>query len=202
MRLLLLWSAILAGVIAITLLVFVRGMGISARREPPAIEKRLARAGWRFLVPGDIRDATNPTPNTPDVLEAGLEHFADHCAICHANNGSGDTPIGRRIYPPAPDMRLPATQTLTDGELFYAIEEGIPFTGMPGWKTGTKEGALESWHLVRFIRHLPSVTPEELTRMEALNPRTPAEEARDREIEEFLRGGVRPTIKKGGHVHK
>jgi hypothetical protein len=31
-------------------------------------------------------------------------HWADHCAICHANNGSGDTEIGRNLYHKPPDL--------------------------------------------------------------------------------------------------
>ena len=201
MRRLLIWSAIVAGIALIVLLVFVRGMGISARRDPPAIEGRIAKTAWRFLIPGDIRRAGNPVPDSPEVLQRGLEHFADHCAVCHANNGSGDTPIGRRLYPPVPDLREPPSRDLTDGELFYAIEQGIPWTGMPGWTTGAAEGERESWELVRFIRHLPQLTSAELEQMERLNPKTGAELQRDREIEDFLRGS-KPPATKGGHVHK
>ncbi|HYN09771.1 MAG TPA: cytochrome c [Vicinamibacterales bacterium] len=202
MRRLLLLTVGMVALMAAVLLV-VRGRGISVHRTPSAIEERVARSAWRFLIPREVRDAANPVPNTHEVLRDGLEHFADHCAICHANNGSGDATIGRRIFPPAPDMRAPGTQSLTDGELFYAIEQGIPWTAMPGWRTGTPEGEQESWKLVRFIRHLPAVTPADLNDMERLNPRTPADDARDREIEEFLRGSksATPNTKKG-HTHK
>ena len=47
------------------------------------------------------------------------------CATCHGSNGSGHTTIGRNVYPKAPDMRLPATQNLTDGELYFTIANGI-----------------------------------------------------------------------------
>jgi hypothetical protein len=35
------------------------------------------------------------------VLDQALAHYADHCAIGHANNGSGDTEIGRARTLPA-----------------------------------------------------------------------------------------------------
>jgi mono/diheme cytochrome c family protein len=196
------WGAAILLLGVIVIVVFVRGSGITATREPWPLEERMAKAAWRLLIPRDIRDATNPVPDTPEVLTAGLEHFADHCAVCHGNNGSGDTTIGRRIFPRSPDMRAARTQNLTDGELFYAIERGIPWTAMPAWESGTPEGAEESWKLVRFIRHLPALTPDELTAMEKLNPKSAAEQARDREIEEFLKGSDAPTPKKPGHVHK
>ena len=202
MRRLILWTVglALAGLIAVV--VFVRGAGVTATRDPWPLEERVAKAGWRFLIPREIRDAANPAPATAEVIGVGLEHFADHCALCHGNDGSGDTTIGRRTFPRAPDMRAERTQSLTDGELFYAIERGIPWTAMPAWETGTPEGAAESWKLVRFIRHLPALTPDELTAMEKLNPKSAAELVRDRDIDEFLKGSGTATPKKGGHVHK
>jgi mono/diheme cytochrome c family protein len=201
MRRIVLWSAVLVTVVVSGLIVFVRGSGISVYRDPPALERQVAKRAWRFLVPQAAREAVNPAPDSPEVIKGGLEHFADHCAICHANNGTGDTVIGRRVYPPAPDFRESGTQSLTDGELFYAIEQGIPFTAMPGWANGTREGELESWHLVKFIRHLPALTADEIGQMERLNPRSPATDERDREIDDFLRGKS-SAPKKMEHRHK
>ena len=180
---------ILLSLAVLAAFVFLRGAGISTAADPWPGEERVARAAWRFLVPREIREATNPAANSPEVLRRGLEHWADHCAVCHANDGSGAGTIGRRTYPRVPDMRRPRTQNLTDGELFYAIEQGIPWTAMPGWSTGTPDGARDSWELVRFIRHLPTLTPAELTEMEKFNPRSPLQQNRDREIDDFLRGG-------------
>ena len=202
MRRLILWAVGIVFAGLFVAVVFVRGSGVTATREPWPPEERVAKAGWRFLIPREIRDATIPAPATAEVIAEGLEHFADHCAVCHGNDGSGDTTFGRRMFPRVPDMRAARTQSLTDGELFYAIERGIPWTAMPAWETGTPEGALESWKLVRFIRHLPALTPDELTAMEKLNPKSASELARDREIDEFLKGSGPATPKKGGHVHK
>ena len=85
-------------------------------------------------------------------------------------------------------MRLPATQTLSDGELFSIIERGVRLTGMPAWGTGTPEGVEQSWQLVHFIRHLPRLSAEEIAEMEALNPRSPAENRAEQDIERFLKG--------------
>lgn len=173
----------------------VRG-GISARVEPSALEVRIARTLRGWAIPGDARAAINPIPATPDVLEKGLAHFADHCAGCHANDGSGQTAMGRAMYPRAPDLRGPPSQHLTDGELFYIIENGVRLTGMPGW--GGPGTATGSWHLVHFIRHLPALTAEEQARMEALNPRSPAEWRALEQEDAFLRGEV-PAAPEPGH---
>ncbi len=46
--------------------------------------------------------------------------------------------MGRNMYPPAPDMRLAETQQMTDGELFYIIQNGVRLTGMPAWGSAWK----------------------------------------------------------------
>lgn len=56
------------------------------------------------------------------------------------------------------------------------------------WSTGTPDGERSSWELVLFIRHLPNLSAEELREMQELNPRSPAEERRQQEIDDFLSG--------------
>jgi mono/diheme cytochrome c family protein len=165
---------------------FLRG-GMSARTEPSGLEARLARKMRSMAIPADARSARNPLPRTAEVVAEGRAHFADHCASCHANDGSGATTLGRNLNPRAPDLRAPATQRLTDGELFFIIENGVRLTGMPAWGGEGHEEA--SWALVHFIRHLPSLGAEEKAEMERLNPRTAAEWRELQEDDAFLGEG-------------
>jgi mono/diheme cytochrome c family protein len=193
-------AALAVGVVGAGVVLLARG-GISARTEPSAVEARIARTLRGWAIPAHAREATNPIPASPRVLGAGLAHFADHCASCHGNDGSGGTALGRSLYPRAPDMRRAPTQELTDGELFYIIENGVRLTGMPAWGgPGTEEG---SWHLVHFIRHLPNLTVEEKARMEALNPKSPEEWRALEDEESFLRGeDPRFEPGHGAHSHR
>ena len=147
--------------------------GLSTREQPSGVETFIARTMRRLATPSAARSQANPVAVTPEVMDEALAHFADHCASCHANDGSGATEMGRSFYPPAPDMRAGGTKALTDGELFSIIEHGIRLTGMPAWGTGTPEGEQQSWALVHFIRRLPSLSAEDIARMEELNPRSP-----------------------------
>jgi mono/diheme cytochrome c family protein len=162
--------------------------GLSVHDEPSAVEALVARTVRGWATPSEVRSRTNPVAPTPTVLRQAREHWADHCATCHANDGSGDTAIGRGLYPRAPDMRAAETQELTDGELFWIIEHGIRLTGMPGWRDGTPEGERESWGLVHFVRHLPELTAAEVEEMEALNPRSADEWRQEEEARRFLAG--------------
>ena len=96
--------------------------------------------------------------------------------------------MGRGLSPRPPDMRLAPTQALTDGELFYIIEEGVRLTGMPGWSDGTAEGAQASWHLVQFIRRLPRLTDEEAAAIAARMPLSPADWRAREEERKYLAG--------------
>src|SRR5207249_1929050 len=97
------------------------------------------------------------------------------------------------LYPKAPDMRLPATQGLSDGELYYTIQNGIRLTGMPAWgQAGDNDEA--SWKLVQFIRHLPELTAEEEREMEKLNPKGPDDRKEEQEEDRFLEGSETPVI--------
>lgn len=163
--------------------------GVSAKDEPTAIEAFLARGLRRLATPSGLRAAQNPVPRTAEALASARAHFADHCASCHGNDGRGQTSMGRNLYPKSPDMTLSATQTLSDGEIFGIIENGIRLTGMPAWGNGTPESTKASWELVHLVRHFPKITPDELAEMAALNPKSRAEFEQEQAIDAFLKGG-------------
>ena len=148
--------------------------GLKSQPEPGVLETRVARAVRGFAIPGEVKARSNPIGTSADELKPGLEHFARYCAMCHGNDGSGQgAAIGRGLFPKPPDMRAEATQRLADGEIFYIIENGIRFTGMPAFGTGKPDpdGEKQAWQLVRFIRHLPGITPGEIDLMKSLNPK-------------------------------
>lgn len=182
------------------------GNGISARDRPSAAERTVARILRRAATPSALRDLNNPYPRTEAALEDGLAHFADHCAICHGNDGKAENFYGRNMFPPPPDM-TGETQELSDGEIYAVIENGVRLTGMPAFGDGSPNNE-SSWNLVHFIRHLPEITPGELQQMRALNPKSPAALAAEQEEREFLEGSgelpaatVSPSHDGHDHVH-
>jgi len=168
--------------------------GFSARDNPSWLESSVARKTRSMAVPSSAKNMKNPVPKTPENLKEAEEHWADHCAICHANNGSGSTPIGRNLYPKTPDMRKAETQSMADGELYYIIENGIRLSGMPAWGEGGDNDEA-SWKLVHFIRHLPQLTPEEEKHMESMNPKSPGEKQEEQQEQDFLNGQSEPAKK-------
>ena len=159
--------------------------GFSAREKPSALEAFLAEQARHVAVPDKAKELHNPVPYSEQVIEEARSHWADHCAYCHANDGSGDAEVGRNLYPPAPDMRQPKTQARTDGELYYTIENGIRLSGMPAWGNGGFNDE-DTWKLVYFIRHLPKMTAQEVEAMKKLNRQSPMELMEEQQEEDFL----------------
>ena len=186
---LVLGAFLLGLLIAASLMVRAVRYGFSAHDKPMAMEAFIAGRMRHWSVPADLHTMKNPVPLSPEVLSEAESHFADHCASCHGNDGKGQTEMGQHLYPKAPDMTLPETQTLSDGEIFATIENGVRMTGMPGWGEGTAESAYGSWTLVHFIRHLPKITAAETEEMKKMNPMTPAEMQDQQAEESFLEGG-------------
>jgi cytochrome c len=176
--------------------------GFSAKTEPHALEVFIARQIRHLAIPIETRNAPNPIPLNPDVIKESLAHFADHCALCHANDGSGETLIGKKVYPKAPDLRLADTQSMSDGEIFWVIHNGIRFTAMPAWGEGDPAEDKDSWKLVHFIRHLPQLTPKELDQMKTLNPKTQKDLEEEAAFSQFLQGDDSVAARTdSGHHH-
>jgi mono/diheme cytochrome c family protein len=196
--LILLVLVLIAG-FAVVVIASVFHSGLSARATPTMIERMMARDARHLAIPASAQTMKNPIPATAENLREARMHFADHCAICHGNDGGGDTMIGRGLYPKPPDLRAPETQKLSDGELFWVIENGVRFTGMPAFSNPGMQD--ESWKLVDFIRHLPQLTEEEKMEMEENNPKSPADRKEEQQEDDFLNGVAPPPKPESHHQH-
>jgi len=134
--------------------------GLSAEDPPGRVEQSVARRLVRLSIPSDARRQANPYASNGAAWRDAADHFSDHCAICHGRDGRSGTGIGGNMYPKAPDLGDPAIQRMSDGDLFYVIQNGVRWTGMPGWRD--EHSADDTWKLVSFIRHVPSLTDEEI----------------------------------------
>ncbi len=131
-----------------------------ASARPGTVETSLALRARNLAIPSDARQARNPFAGQKDAWREVLDHYAEHCEPCHAYDGRGGGEVGRNLNPRTPDMTQARTQQLTDGQLFYIIQNGVRWTGMPAWRRDhTTE---ESWRLVSFIRHIPALTSDEM----------------------------------------
>ena len=198
-RLILLILAVVFGLLAAAAVSILHD-GLSAKAQPSALETAIARTARKMAAPSSAHNQKNPVADSPAVQREARLHFADHCAICHGNDGSGDTMIGRGLYPKPPDLRANVTQNLSDGDIFWIIENGVRLTGMPAFSGGSEHGdADSSWKLVHFIRHLPALSAEEKLEMEKYNPKGPNDREEEQQENDFLNGGKPPSNSERHH---
>lgn len=106
------------------------------------IEPRRPGGGWMFVAlmvflsyPGDVARAQD--------VERGKAVYEKWCAQCHGETGAADGPAARYMLPRPRDFtkalyqaRTTASGELpTDADMLKAIDEGLPGSTMPGWKT-------------------------------------------------------------------
>jgi mono/diheme cytochrome c family protein len=153
--------AVLVAIVSIVLYTQVRAGGLAADAEPGHAERLIASRLVRLAIPADARQQQNPlSGDDKTIWRTAADHYGDHCAACHGNDGRGDTELGRNMYPGVPSFADETVQRLSDGELFYIIQNGVRWTGMPAWKD--EHSADDSWRLVSLIRAMPTLTPADL----------------------------------------
>jgi len=109
----------------------------------------------KWKTPTSERHSKITLDATRENLQQARELFIEHCASCQGLDGSARTQLGENLYPRVPDLRASQTQTLTDGELHYIIENGVQLTGMPALTDLHEDSRRGAWLLVLYIRDLP-----------------------------------------------
>jgi mono/diheme cytochrome c family protein len=135
--------------------VFLTSEGLSARKKPSNFEYAIANFAMGLSIPAEAKRLKNPLTPDSQVLAEARKHFKEHCAVCHAEDGVGKTPLAAGLSPEVPDLHADHIQKLTDGELFYIIKNGVRFTGMPGWDLEDSH----TWSLVSLIRQFAKEMP-------------------------------------------
>lgn len=179
-----------AGAVALELMI---ENGFSARDEPTFVDTFIARWWRRLAVPGEERGARNPLPPTAEVLARGREHFVADCAVCHGSDGRGGTRLGSGLYPKPSDLTSAAMQSLSDGEIFWVVHNGVRLSGMPAWGRDGEERDQWTWEIVHLIRALPRMSPEEVEAMRGMQPSNPRDIEEEMASRRFLGEPVRTT---------
>lgn len=87
----------------------------------------------------------------------GATWFSIGCAACHGEPGNPNPPIVDNMTPPAPRL-TPLIDEWSERELFWVVDNGIKYTGMPAWATAERPD--EVWSMVAFLLELPEMDAE------------------------------------------
>jgi mono/diheme cytochrome c family protein len=109
-----------------------------------AVRERSIEVRAAKLAPPDLAD--------PARIRHGAGNYAHMCASCHRAPGSGDTELGRGLYPAPPDL---AHEAVDAREAFWTIKHGVKASGMPAWGRSIDDESI--WNLAAFVQVLPTL---------------------------------------------
>ncbi|WMT90820.1 c-type cytochrome [Pelagibacterium sp. H642] len=89
-----------------------------------------------------------PNLDDPDMIALGREHFLGGCSSCHGLPGEVLNPVISAMLPNPPDLTY-APEHYDAGALFWLIDNGIKYTGMPAWPADNRSD--EVWPLVAYL---------------------------------------------------
>ncbi len=122
------------------------------------MDRVLAYASTRSIA-HHARSERNPLASDPGAVERGLEHYRDDCLACHGGPGGHPKDFAAGLHPRPPDLASQEVQSFTDGMLYATIAGGVDSTGMPAFASA--HSPQDIWSIVAFLRHLPTLSPEE-----------------------------------------
>ena len=89
----------------------------------------------------------NPTTANARSLQRGRQSYTGSCSQCHGAGGHTQGAFGQTSFPPATDLTSDATSSLSDGQMFYIIKNGLGFTPMPAFSRQFRHPDLEPGQL-------------------------------------------------------
>jgi mono/diheme cytochrome c family protein len=123
----------------------------SALHRPPRYETFVVNTAKSWFIPRAPQITPLPEKNEEAVLEGGA-HFNHHCAICHDLSGDADSEFAESFHPPVADLTSKRVQAYSDRQLKWIIDNGIRYTGMPGWRKSVADD--DGWKMVYYMRIL------------------------------------------------
>jgi mono/diheme cytochrome c family protein len=84
--------------------VFLTSEGLSARKKPGSLEYAVANLAMGLSIPADAKKLKNPLATDPEVLAGARKQYGEHCAVCHAGDGTGKTTLAAGFSPAVPDL--------------------------------------------------------------------------------------------------
>ena len=146
--------------VVVLIVIALMRFSMTALRDPGRRETRVSNLAKRFFIRNASRHGIPPRPmDTKASVERGGSHYGLDCSVCHADDGRAQRSPGQWMYPRASDLTSKRVQSYSDQELFWIIQNGIRFTGMPAF--GKIETPDHIWDLVNYVRTLPDNSRKE-----------------------------------------
>ena len=125
--------------------------------KPSGLERWAARMSLNATIHREMNVAPNPMPLSDANLNAGLKLYASNCMACHGASDGKASNIAHGLYQPAPQLGEHGVEDDPDGEIYWKVQHGIRFTGMPSFAKTLTDTQL--WQLVMFLKQMDKLPP-------------------------------------------
>ncbi len=120
--------------------------------EPGIVPIHGGDATYRLTPAADLVSSLNR--QAPATIARGKNLYNVYCAQCHGINFDGMGTVGQSFQPLPANLRSPAVQTKTEGELFKSISFGVPDGRQPALDTTITPD--DRWYIIAFVQSLGS----------------------------------------------
>lgn len=105
---------------------------------------------------------TAPPLDDRTLVIKGAGAYDLSCRPCHGSPDLRDPRVAQAMLPRPPYL-VPVIEKRSPAELFYIVNHGLKFTGMPAWPARNRDD--EVWSVVAFLLELPKLDAEEYQRL-------------------------------------
>ncbi len=118
---------------------------------PSALEKWAARRALNATIRREMPQPPYPqSPASDATILAGAKLYLTNCSVCHGS-GTGDaSKVALGLYVRPPQFATDGVDDDPEGKIYWQIEHGIRFTGMPAFKGALSEDQI--WRIVGFLK--------------------------------------------------
>jgi thiosulfate dehydrogenase len=129
----------------------------NADATPGSLERFVAGTSLRATLAREAPQGAVPVALNDDNLNQGIHLYSTRCAVCHGLSDGEPSPIAKGEYPKPPQLGRRGLARDPEGRIFWIIEHGIRWTGMPSWKASMSED--DAWKIALFLKNLSKLPP-------------------------------------------
>jgi thiosulfate dehydrogenase len=129
----------------------------SADVPPGKLERQMAHMSLNATIAREAPAPPYPYPSSEASIVAGSKLYIQHCSMCHGTAVDGPTILAKGQYVMPPQFVKHGVDDDPEGKIYWNIEHGIRFTGMPSYKTQLTEEQI--WQLAYFLKNVPDHLP-------------------------------------------
>lgn len=147
---------------------------VAASRDHWQVTRKFLEFGLRNSIETQSLGIKVPPLDDPNLVKLGAGHFASGCAVCHGAPGQPASAVFRHMLPSPPSL-AEAVRHWDAAELFWIVQNGLKYTGMPAWPAAGRSD--EVWAVVAYLRRLPELDAREYRDLANLPSGDPGEQS-------------------------